>query len=86
MGLAVVAFFFVPWLDRAKVKSIRYRGWLYKAFLAAFAVSFVVALAVVHWLLRYVASHDFRAFGWYRIGAALLTAGLLVGGVITNAK
>ena len=41
MGLAVVSFFFLPWLDRAKVKSIRYRGWLYKAFLFSFAVSFV---------------------------------------------
>jgi ubiquinol-cytochrome c reductase cytochrome b subunit len=41
MGLAVVAFFFVPWLDRAKVKSIRYRGWLYKAFLFSFAFSFI---------------------------------------------
>jgi ubiquinol-cytochrome c reductase cytochrome b subunit len=41
MGVAVLAFFFLPWLDRSKVKSIRYRGWIYKAFLAAFAVSFV---------------------------------------------
>ena len=41
MGVAVVAFFFLPWLDRAKVKSIRYRGWLYKGFLFAFAVSFI---------------------------------------------
>lgn len=41
MGLAVVALFFVPWLDRAKVKSIRYRGWLYKGFLFAFAISFL---------------------------------------------
>ncbi len=41
MGLAVMAFFFLPWLDRAKVKSIRYRGWLFKVFLFAFAVSFV---------------------------------------------
>jgi ubiquinol-cytochrome c reductase cytochrome b subunit len=41
MGLAVVSFFFLPWLDRAKVKSIRYRGWLFKAFLGSFAVSFV---------------------------------------------
>ena len=42
MGAAVVVFVFLPWLDKSKVKSIRYRGWLYKAFLAAFAVSFVV--------------------------------------------
>ncbi len=41
MGVAVVAFFFLPWLDRAKVKSVRYRGWLYRGFLIAFAVSFV---------------------------------------------
>ena len=27
MGVAVVVFFFLPWLDRGKVKSIRYRGW-----------------------------------------------------------
>jgi ubiquinol-cytochrome c reductase cytochrome b subunit len=41
MGVAVVAFFFLPWLDRAKVKSIRYRGWLFKGFLFAFAISFL---------------------------------------------
>jgi ubiquinol-cytochrome c reductase cytochrome b subunit len=41
MGVAVLAFFFLPWLDRSKVKSIRYRGWIYKAFLAAFAISFI---------------------------------------------
>ncbi|MEQ1580029.1 MAG: cytochrome bc complex cytochrome b subunit [Steroidobacteraceae bacterium] len=42
MGAAVVVFAFLPWLDKSNVKSIRYRGWLYKAFLAAFAVAFVV--------------------------------------------
>jgi ubiquinol-cytochrome c reductase cytochrome b subunit len=41
MGIATVAFFFLPWLDRGKVKSIRYRGPIYKSFLAAFVVSFV---------------------------------------------
>ncbi len=45
-------------------------------------VSFLVALAVVHWLLRYVATHDFRAFGWYRLGAALVLVVLLLTGVI----
>jgi undecaprenyl-diphosphatase len=48
-----------------------------------FAVSFVVALAVVHWLLRFVASHDFRIFGWYRIVLGLVLAGLLAAGVLT---
>ena len=41
MGVATVIFFALPWLDRGKVKSIRYRGPIYKAFLAAFVVSFV---------------------------------------------
>ena len=34
--------FLLPWLDRCKVKSIRYRGWQFKVALAAFGVSFVV--------------------------------------------
>jgi ubiquinol-cytochrome c reductase cytochrome b subunit len=42
MGLAIVAFFFVPWLDRSPVKSIRYRGWMYKSALSAFTISFLV--------------------------------------------
>jgi len=41
MGAAVLAFFFLPWLDRGKVNSIRYRGWLFKGFLSLFAVSFI---------------------------------------------
>jgi ubiquinol-cytochrome c reductase cytochrome b subunit len=41
MGAAVLAFFFLPWLDRSKVKSIRYRGWLFKGFLFTFAASFI---------------------------------------------
>ncbi|HLD09021.1 MAG TPA: cytochrome b, partial [Methylophilaceae bacterium] len=42
MGLSVVVFVFLPWLDRSPVKSIRYRGALYKKWLAAFVVSFLV--------------------------------------------
>ncbi|MEZ5566253.1 MAG: cytochrome bc complex cytochrome b subunit [Gammaproteobacteria bacterium] len=41
MFLAIVLLFFLPWLDRCKVKSIRYRGWQYKAALAMFTVSFI---------------------------------------------
>ena len=42
MGAAVMIFFALPWLDRGKVKSIRYRGGLYKRWLAAFVVAFLV--------------------------------------------
>jgi ubiquinol-cytochrome c reductase cytochrome b subunit len=39
--LGVMAFLFVPWLDRSPVKSMRYRGWMSRAALAIFVVSFV---------------------------------------------
>jgi ubiquinol-cytochrome c reductase cytochrome b subunit len=39
--LAVLAFFFLPWLDRSPVKSVRYRGWWFRLFLAEFTVSFL---------------------------------------------
>ena len=42
MGLSVMVFALLPWLDRSPVKSIRYRGTLYKCWLAAFVVSFFV--------------------------------------------
>jgi ubiquinol-cytochrome c reductase cytochrome b subunit len=42
MGLSVMIFFLLPWLDRGKVKSIRYRGGIFKTALALFVVSFLV--------------------------------------------
>jgi ubiquinol-cytochrome c reductase cytochrome b subunit len=42
MGAAVLVFFLLPWLDRAPVKSIRYKGPLYKIALVIFVVAFVV--------------------------------------------
>jgi ubiquinol-cytochrome c reductase cytochrome b subunit len=41
MGAAVLLPIFLPWLDRCRVKSIRYRSFTYKIALAVFAVSFV---------------------------------------------
>src|ERR1700744_262325 len=41
MGLAVVSFFFLPWLDRSPVKSIRYKSGIQRFMLFVFAVSFV---------------------------------------------
>jgi ubiquinol-cytochrome c reductase cytochrome b subunit len=42
MGAAIVMLFFLPWLDRSPVKSIRYRGFLFKLVLAAFVISFLI--------------------------------------------
>ncbi|HET6563964.1 MAG TPA: cytochrome b N-terminal domain-containing protein, partial [Xanthomonadales bacterium] len=41
MGASVVILFFLPWLDRAPVKSIRYRGWQYKIMLGLFVIAFI---------------------------------------------
>ncbi|MFZ9709246.1 MAG: cytochrome b [Steroidobacteraceae bacterium] len=42
MLLAIVVLFFLPWLDRSPVKSIRYKGLLSKIALALFVVAFIV--------------------------------------------
>jgi ubiquinol-cytochrome c reductase cytochrome b subunit len=41
MGGAIVVLFMLPWLDRSKVKSIRYRGGMFKKALLLFVISFV---------------------------------------------
>lgn len=45
-------------------------------------VSFLSALFVVRWLLRYVSTNDFKAFGWYRIVFGLLILGLGATGTV----
>ena len=42
MFAAILIMFFLPWLDRSPVKSVRYKGPIFKVALAIFAVSFVV--------------------------------------------
>ena len=42
MGAAVLIFFFLPWLDRSPVKSIRYKGPYYKIALTLFVISFLI--------------------------------------------
>ena len=42
--LAVILPMFLPWLDRARVRSIRYRGWMYKTALTGFVITFISLL------------------------------------------
>jgi undecaprenyl-diphosphatase len=50
---------------------MKYRGEFSAADIEVLAVglivSFISALICIRWLLRYVASHDFKIFAWYRI-------------------
>ena len=41
MAMSVFLPLLLPWLDRSRVKSIRYRGWIYKFALSTFVVSFM---------------------------------------------
>jgi len=43
------------------------------------AVSAVVAFIVVRWLLRFIQSHTFVGFGWYRIALGLLMVAAALG-------
>ncbi len=42
MGLAIAVFFFLPWLDRSPVKSIRYRSAPFKIALVLFLIAFFI--------------------------------------------
>ena len=72
----------VPTLAAASVYSLRKeRALLSTADIPVFAVgmvvSFIVALVVIRWLIRFVATHSLRVFAWYRLafGALILAAG-----------
>jgi ubiquinol-cytochrome c reductase cytochrome b subunit len=42
MFMAIVVLFFLPWIDRNNVRSIRYRSMAYKCILWAFVIAFIV--------------------------------------------
>ena len=47
------------------------------AFIVAFVVSAIVAFIAVKWLLRYVQTHRFTVFAWYRIAAGIALLALV---------
>lgn len=49
------------------------------------AVSFVVGLAVIHWLLKYVSNHSYKPFVIYRVALGSLVLILLAAGVLNGA-
>jgi len=42
--------------------------------IVGFIGSFLTAFIVIKWLIKFVQTHDFRIFGWYRIAIAILIA------------
>lgn len=54
----------------------------WNAVLVGFAVSAVVAFIAVKWLLRYVQTHRFTLFAWYRMVLGVLLLGLAFQGIV----
>lgn len=48
-----------------------------------FITSFIAAFLCVRWLLRYISSHDFTVFAWYRIAFGLILLGTYYSGLIS---
>jgi len=44
--------------------------------------SFFSALVVIRWLIRYVATHDFRPFAWYRIAFGVIVLATAYSGLV----
>jgi undecaprenyl-diphosphatase len=49
-------------------------------FAVGLAFAFVSALACIRWLIRYITTHDFTVFAWYRIAFGLLILMTAYGG------
>ena len=74
MAAAIVVFFFLPWLDRSRVRSIRYRGWMYKTMLTIFAVTFVMLGYLGTKNPGHVDLFRFKNVTWAQIGLVLYFA------------
>ena len=55
------------WKNRALFSSADLGMWA-----VGLVMSFISAFLVIRWLIRYVATHDFRWFAWYRIAFGLV--------------
>ena len=80
-------FLAIPTLLGATVYSIyKERALLSLADIPLFGIgtvaAFVSAFLCVRWLLRYISSHDFTAFAWYRIAFGLVILVTAYGGTV----
>ena len=51
-------------------------------FAVGFVVSFIAAWFCVRWLLRYISTHDFTPFAWYRIGFGIVVLATAWSGLV----
>ncbi|HEX5125400.1 MAG TPA: undecaprenyl-diphosphate phosphatase, partial [Rhodocyclaceae bacterium] len=63
----ILASLFSLYKDRALLNVHDLDMWL-----VGFITAFIAAFLCVRWLLRYIASHDFTFFAWYRIAFGIV--------------
>jgi undecaprenyl-diphosphatase len=63
--------------ERALLNSADLDMWV-----VGFIASFVSAFLCVRWLLRYISTHDFTIFAWYRIAFGLIVLGTYYSGLV----
>jgi undecaprenyl-diphosphatase len=65
------------WKERALLNADDAGMWA-----VGFVAAFVSAFLCVRWLLRYISTHDFSLFAWYRIAFGLVVLGTAYSGVV----
>ena len=55
-------------------------------FAVGLTAAFVSAFVCVRWLIRYIATHDFTIFAWYRIAFGIVVLATAYTGLIVWAK
>ncbi|MBP6859766.1 MAG: undecaprenyl-diphosphate phosphatase [Candidatus Magasanikbacteria bacterium] len=88
-GAAVEFSFFlaIPTMLAASAYSVLKHGFVITdnellILVTGFITAFLVALAVVKFFLRYIQNHDFKSFGYYRIGLGLVVFILVLSNII----
>jgi undecaprenyl-diphosphatase len=79
----------IPTMTAAGVyELVKYRHELTSSMIGllaiGFIVSFIVAFLVVKWLIRFVQSHTFNGFAWYRIVMGIVVLILVWRGILLN--
>lgn len=69
-------------LDLAKDGGTLLNDYGWRTPLLGALVAFLTAMAAVRWLVSYLRTEPLTIFGWYRLLAAVITVGLILGGAL----
>lgn len=76
--LAIPTMFAASALDLVKTDPSVWSNSNINTLVIGFVASFITAYVVVKWLIKFVQTHDFKVFGWYRIALTLMVIFLIL--------